>query len=105
MVTSGFGPKEAFLASCGLGTLVFLLTPSAIGFQDLGSLMARQPNVAARWHQHLIASPFGTIHAATFSFSQPIGTAMPEPASYQLASLETAPSDVTGSMPVGRPVA
>jgi spore germination cell wall hydrolase CwlJ-like protein len=105
MVTSGFGPKEAFLASCGLGTLVFLLTPSAIGFQDLGSLMARQPEVAARWHQHLIASPFGTIHAATFSFSQPIGTAMPEPASYRLASLETEAPSVAGSMSIGRPFA
>jgi spore germination cell wall hydrolase CwlJ-like protein len=26
---------------------------------------------------HLLASPFGTIHAATFDFSQPVGTQMP----------------------------
>jgi spore germination cell wall hydrolase CwlJ-like protein len=104
MVNSHCGPKEAFLASFGVGTLVFLLTPSAIGFQDLGSLMAGQPEVAARWHQHLIASPFGTIHAATFDFSQPVGTVMPEPASYQLASLETGVASA-GSVPIRRPFA
>ena len=35
---------------------------------------------------HLIASPFGTIHAATFSFPQPVGTVVPaSPPPYSLA--------------------
>ncbi len=55
------------------------LAPTSIGYQDLAALFARQPGVSERWRDHLIASPFGTIHAATFSFARPIGTAMPEP--------------------------
>ena len=46
----------------------------SIGYQDLAAYLARQPGVSERWRDHLIASPFGTIHAATFSFSRPIGT-------------------------------
>ncbi len=30
--------------------------------------------VTERWQKHVIASPFGTIHAATFSFPRPIGS-------------------------------
>jgi spore germination cell wall hydrolase CwlJ-like protein len=62
--------------------------PNQIGYQDVGSLLARQPAVSAHWRQHMRASAFGTIHAATFSFARPIGTAMPQPLSYQLASLD-----------------
>ena len=57
--------------------------PTSIGHQDLAAFFARQPGVSQRWREHLIASPFGTIHAATFSFSRPIGTAMPEPIGLQ----------------------
>jgi hypothetical protein len=55
------------------------LAPASIGHQDVASRLARQPGVSQRWRDHLIASPFGTIHAATFGFARPIGTAMPEP--------------------------
>jgi hypothetical protein len=55
------------------------LAPTSIGHQDLAAIFARQPGVSQRWRDHLIASPFGTIHAATFSFSRPLGTAMPDP--------------------------
>src|SRR6185503_626567 len=48
-------------------------------------LMAQQPEVAARWREHLIASPFGTIHASMFSLPQPVGTAMPRPSQYRQA--------------------
>ena len=44
--------------------------------------------VTAHWREHIRTSAFGTIHAATFSFSRPIGTDMPRPLSYQLASLD-----------------
>jgi spore germination cell wall hydrolase CwlJ-like protein len=70
------------------------ITPSTTGYQDLGAFFARQPGVSARWHQHLIASPFGTIHAATFSFARPIGTALPEPTVSQPVNFDPHALDV-----------
>jgi hypothetical protein len=96
MVPSRNGPKGAEVASFGLAILVFLLTPTPIGYQDLAALLAQQPAVAARWREHLIASPFGTIHAATFSMPRPIGTSIPEAPLVRLASLNA--DDVTGSI-------
>jgi hypothetical protein len=72
------------------------LLPGTIGLQDLGALLASQPGVAARARAYLIASPFGTIHAATFSMPQPLGTAIPHPPIYALANFD--PDDVTGSI-------
>jgi hypothetical protein len=39
--------------------------------------LAQQPGVSQRWRDHLIASPFGTIERATFSYGRPIGTSVP----------------------------
>jgi spore germination cell wall hydrolase CwlJ-like protein len=86
-------PKGIVSAPFGLSALVFVLAPNQIGYQDLAALLARQPAVTEHWRQHVLASPFGTIHAATFSFSRPIGTAMPKPPGFRLASLD--PRDVT----------
>jgi hypothetical protein len=72
------------------------LLPSTIAFQDLGALLARQPAVAERAREHLIASPFGTIHAAMFSMPRPVGTAIPHPPIYALANFD--PADITGSI-------
>lgn len=77
-------------------TLTFAVFPRSIGFQDLGALLAHQPGVAERAREHLIASPFGTIHAATFSLPRPIGTGIPHPPLYALANFD--PSDVTGAI-------
>src|SRR5436305_13762413 len=96
MVPSRNGPKGAEIASFGLAILVFVLTPTQIGYQDLAALVAQQPAVAARWRDHLIASPFGTIHATTFSLPRPVGTAIPDPPLVRLASLGA--SDVVGSI-------
>jgi hypothetical protein len=82
------------------------LLPNSIGFQDLGALLARQPAVAERAREHLIASPFGTIHAAMFSLPRPVGTAIPPPPVYALANFD--PADITGSIgrqPLGDPSA
>jgi spore germination cell wall hydrolase CwlJ-like protein len=97
MVPARNGPKEAEIASFGLAIVVFVLTPTQIGYQDLAALVAQQPSVAARWREHLIASPFGTIHAATFSLPRPVGTSIPEPPMVRLASLGVT-SDVVGSI-------
>ena len=83
-------------ASIGVSALVFALLPNMIGFQDLGALLVRQPGVAARAQRHVIASLFGTIHAATFSLPSPIGTAIPHPPLYALANFD--PTDITGSI-------
>ena len=79
-----------------IGALAFAiaLLPSTIGLQDLGALLASQPGVAARARAYLIASPFGTIHAATFSMPQPLGTAIPHAPLYALANFD--PTDITG---------
>ena len=83
--------------SCFGGVLLLVsLMPSPIGRQDLASLFARQSGVPERWRAHLIASPFGTIHAATLSFARPVGTAMPEPLGIRLASLDPDAANVTG---------
>jgi spore germination cell wall hydrolase CwlJ-like protein len=83
-------------ASFGIGLALLAVFPDMIGFQDLGALLARQPAVAKRWQQHLIASPFGTIHAATLSLPRPIGTTIPHPPIYALANFD--PADITGSI-------
>ncbi|MGN6571391.1 MAG: cell wall hydrolase [Pseudolabrys sp.] len=72
------------------------LVPTTVAYQDLGALLANQPGVAQRWREHLIASPFGTIHAATFSMPSPLGTRIPHPPLYALANFD--PTDVTGSI-------
>src|SRR5205085_3803777 len=95
MVPSRNGPRGAEIASFGLAILIFVLTPTQVGYQDLAALVAQQPDVAARWRDHLIASPFGTIHAATFSMPRPVGMSIPQPPLVRLASLGT--SDVVGS--------
>lgn len=89
----GTGRGLFALALCAFG-----LAPNEIGYQDIVALLARQPGVTERYQKNLIASPFGTIHAATFSFSRPIGTEAPQTASYRLASLDPRSLDITGSI-------
>jgi spore germination cell wall hydrolase CwlJ-like protein len=94
------------LAPVGFAALGLTVLPGSIGFQDLGALLARQPAVAERVREHMIASPFGTIHAATFSFPQPVGTRIPHPPIYALANFD--PAEITGSIgaqPLGDPTA
>jgi hypothetical protein len=62
------------------------LMPTSIGYQDLAALLAQQPGVSQRWRDHLIASPFGTIERATFSYGRPIGTSVP--LGYQTVSFD-----------------
>ncbi len=58
------------------------LMPTSIGYQDLAALIAHGPGAPASAFAHLIASPLGTIEPATFSYSRPIGSAIPEPLGY-----------------------
>lgn len=91
-------PRGARWASFGFAVTVFGLLPSEIGYQDIGALLARQPGVTERWQKHAMASPFGTIHAATFSFPRPIGSWIPRGPRLRLASLTGRIGDITGSI-------
>ena len=95
-----------YYAPFGLSVLAMALVPRSIGYQDLVALMAQQTAVPQRVRAHMLASPFGTIHAATFSFPQPVGTLIPEPPSIQLASVGAYDPEMTGSLgrdPSGAP--
>jgi hypothetical protein len=90
-------PKGARFAFFGLGLCAFALTPTEVGYQDIASLLARQPGVAERW-QSRVFSAVSTIQVATYSFGHPIGTSTPQTATYRLASLDNQGIDITGSV-------
>ena len=90
-------PNGARSASFGLGLCVFALIPTELGYQDIASLLARQPGVAERW-QKRVSSSASTIQLATYSFGRPIGTSIPRPASHVLASLDNQGIDITSSL-------
>jgi spore germination cell wall hydrolase CwlJ-like protein len=90
-------PKGVRFASFGLGLCVFALMPAEIGYQDIASLLARQPGVAERW-QKRVFSAASTIQVATYSFGRPIGTSTPQTATYRLASLDNQGIGITGSV-------
>jgi spore germination cell wall hydrolase CwlJ-like protein len=91
-------PKGARFASFGLGLCVFASIPTEIGYQDIASLLARQPGVAERWQKRVVASAVSSIQVATYSFGRPIGTASRGSATFQLASLDNQGIDITGSV-------
>src|SRR5215470_35411 len=88
-------PKGARFASFGLGLCIFALMPRETGYQDIASLLARQPGVAERW-QKQVFSAASSIQLATYSFARPIGTSVPLSAAARLASLDG--RDVTGTI-------
>jgi spore germination cell wall hydrolase CwlJ-like protein len=90
-------PKGARFALFGLGLCFFALTPTEVGYQDIASLLARQPGVAERW-QKRVFSAASAIQVATYSFGRPIGTSTPQTVTYRLASLDNQGIDITGSV-------
>ena len=88
------GPKSAQRALFGLGLCIFAMAPTESGYQDIASLLARQPGVTERWQQRNFASAVSSIHVATFSFGRPVGTTS-RPL-LQLASFDT--NDITGTV-------
>src|ERR1700675_870253 len=94
MAASRVGMMGASSAPFWFSAFFLALMPTSIGYQDLAAFFARQPGVSQRWRDHLIASPFGTIHAATFSFSRPIGTGTREPPGVQPVNFDPRAFDV-----------
>jgi hypothetical protein len=83
-----------------LGAFCVALLPTVIGYQDIAAMVARQPAAERHAHRHLIASPFGTIDPATFTYGhRPIGTAMPRPPEATAVNFDPrATTDNTGSV-------
>ncbi|HEU4805939.1 MAG TPA: cell wall hydrolase [Nitrobacter sp.] len=81
-------PKSARLALFGFGLCFFALIPNETGYQDIASLLARQPGVAERWQKRVFASAVSSIQVATFSFGRPVGTSAPHAARLLLASID-----------------
>src|ERR1700754_3376290 len=95
-------PKDVrTFASFVLGLCIFSLMPTDIGYQDIGSLLARQSGAAERW-QKRVSSAAANVQLATYSFGRPIGTSAPQLPTYQLASLDS--GDITGSIHRGNPL-
>ncbi len=63
-------------APFAIAIVVLTIPPGRIGYQDAAALGTPPPAIGESLRTHFIASPFGTIHAATFSFPQPVGTAI-----------------------------
>src|SRR4051794_16037640 len=91
-------PKGARFAFFGFGLCVFALIPNETGYQDIASLLARQPGVAERWQKRVFSSALASIQVATFSFGRPIGTSSQASATFRLASIHRQGIDVTGSV-------
>jgi hypothetical protein len=95
-------PKDVRnFASFVLGLCIFSLMPTEAGYQDIGSLLARQSGAAERW-QKRVSSAAANVQLATYSFGRPIGTSQPQLPSYQLASLDK--RDITGSITRSNPL-
>ncbi len=96
------GPKGARFAPFGFVLCLLTVSPTEIGYQDLASLLARQPGVAERWQQYMFGSSRRMLQVASFNLPRPMGTRTPETASYRLASLDgqgiVQDLDVTGSV-------
>lgn len=95
-------PKDVRnFASFVLGLSIFALMPTEVGYQDIGSLLARQSGMAERWQKRVSAAA-ANVQLATYSFGRPIGTSQPHLPSYRLASLDA--RDITGSINRSNPL-
>ena len=81
----GYGSTRFWLSA-----FCMAVVPSSIGSQDIAALIAhRAGSPQQHSHRHLLASPFGTIEPATFSYGiRPIGTAMPRPPAVELVNFD-----------------
>jgi hypothetical protein len=59
------------------------LSPTSVGYQDLAALIGRERQAPSHWH--LIVSP---VQAATFGYSRPIGSAIPQPLGFQTVNFD-----------------
>jgi len=108
MVALRTGSLGAFsIAPFWLSAFGVALMPTTVGYQELAALFARQSGISERWREHMSASPLGTIHVATISFTRPLGTDLPEPTGVQPANFDPRALDVRiwsgDAAPIARP--
>jgi Cell Wall Hydrolase len=101
MVALRTRPRGAEFAPFGLAVLFYLLGSTSIGYQDVAELTARPPSAAERAREQAGASPLGIIRAAMFSFPRPVGTHIPAPDGYRLASFDAGEPEITNTIPPG----
>jgi spore germination cell wall hydrolase CwlJ-like protein len=83
LALAGYGSRRFWLSA-----FCIALMPSSVGHQDIAALISHR--AAPQSHRHLLASPFGTIEPATFSYGvRPIGTAMPRPPAIELINFDS----------------
>ena len=97
MVASRNKPEGGLPTSLWLGVMMLLALPSEVGYQDLATLLMRQP-VVNRAQKTAFASTFGTIHEAPYNLPEPVGASIPIPPGYTLAGLDAGHADVTASL-------
>jgi len=79
----GYGSRFWLSAFC------IALMPTSIGYQDIAALISHRAGTPQHSRRHLLASPFGTIEPATFSYGiRPIGTAIPRPPAIDLVNFD-----------------
>jgi hypothetical protein len=72
-----------------LGAFCIAMMPTSVGYQDIAALVSHRAGPPPHSHRHLLASPFGTIEPATFSYGiRPIGTAIPRPPAIELVNFD-----------------
>ena len=92
-----FVPRQKRRRFVLLGTaLAFTALPNQIGFQDLGALIAGQPGVSQRWRAYAYGPAHATTGVARLDMPRPIGTAIPKPPLYVLASVN--PNELAGAL-------
>src|ERR1700681_3536800 len=71
-VIGAYYPARFWLSACAIA-----LMPTSIGYEDVAALVRQGRTAGTNWH--MIASPFGTVQAATFNYTRPAGTPIPGP--------------------------
>ena len=97
MVASRNKPEGGLRTSLGLGVMMLLALPSEVGYQDLATLLTRQP-VVNRAQKTAFASAFAITHEAPYKLPEPVGASIPVPPGYMLAGLDPGRVDATGSL-------
>ena len=90
--------KGARFAPFSFVLCLLTILPNEIGYQDIASLLARQPDVSEHWQQYIFGSVRRAMQVASFDLPRPIGTYVPETVSVRLASLDSQGIDITGSI-------
>jgi hypothetical protein len=93
MAASRVRVMGASLAPFSFSAFLLALMPTSIGYQDLAALFAQQTGVSLQSREHMAASLFGTVEPAIFTYGRPVGTAIPEPLGFQLASFDPDTAD------------